>query len=87
MGRWDQNGSLEDLLGVSGVDSVGSGYGLVLGACEYSNEPLNSGATELVRMLKYLKSYRTSVLHVVINKLHVRMLQHMSIRSATVLIL
>jgi hypothetical protein len=34
--------------GVCGMDSVGSGQGLVAGCCEYSDETLGSGAMELV---------------------------------------
>jgi hypothetical protein len=30
------------------VDEVVSGYGPVAGSCEYSDEPLGSGVTELV---------------------------------------
>jgi hypothetical protein len=30
------------------VDPVGSGYGSVVGSCEYGDEPSGSGATELV---------------------------------------
>jgi hypothetical protein len=33
---------------VCGVDSRGSGLGPVAGCCEYGDEPLGSGATELV---------------------------------------
>jgi hypothetical protein len=33
---------------VCGVDSSGSGQGLVVGSCECGYEPLGSGATELV---------------------------------------
>jgi hypothetical protein len=36
------------LAGVCGLDSTGSGYGLVAGCCESGDEPLGSGATELV---------------------------------------
>jgi hypothetical protein len=49
MGVWDQNGPLGDLLGGGGgVDSPGSGYGSLTGCCECGDEPLRSGATELV---------------------------------------
>jgi hypothetical protein len=30
------------------VDPVGSGLGPVVGSCEYGDEPMGSGATELV---------------------------------------
>jgi hypothetical protein len=33
-------------LGGWGVDSPGSGYGLVAGCCEYNDEPLRFGGTE-----------------------------------------
>jgi hypothetical protein len=31
-----------------GVDSTGLGYGQMEGCCEFGDEPLGSGATELV---------------------------------------
>jgi hypothetical protein len=36
------------LAGGSGLDSTGSGYGLVASCCEYGDEPSGSGATDLV---------------------------------------
>jgi hypothetical protein len=45
MGGYDLNGSWGDRYG---VDSVGSGLGLVMGCCECCDEALGSGATELV---------------------------------------
>jgi hypothetical protein len=36
-----------------GVDSVGSGYRLVAGSCEHSDEPSGSGTTELIINCKY----------------------------------
>jgi hypothetical protein len=45
VGRWDQKG---DWLGGCGLDSTGSGQGLVAGCSECSNEPSGSCTTELV---------------------------------------
>jgi hypothetical protein len=42
MYRWD------DGIRMGGVDSVGSGQRLVVGFCEHWDEPLGSGATEVV---------------------------------------
>jgi hypothetical protein len=39
------------LAGGCGADSNGSGYGPVAGYCERGDEPLNSGAMELVSYL------------------------------------
>jgi hypothetical protein len=46
--RWDQNGSWGDWLGECRVDAVSSGLGSVAGCCKYCDEPLGSGATELL---------------------------------------
>jgi hypothetical protein len=48
MGGWDQNGSYGDWLWGYRMDFVGSGYGLVLGSCEYSDELSGCGAMEVV---------------------------------------
>jgi hypothetical protein len=47
-GRMGSEWILGRLAGGCGVDSVGSGYGLVVGSCEHSDEPLGSGAMDLV---------------------------------------
>jgi hypothetical protein len=51
LGRWDQNGSYGDRLGGCGLDSTGSGQGLVAGCCEFGDEPLRSCATEMLVMI------------------------------------
>jgi hypothetical protein len=47
--RWE-DGIRMDIreIGWGSVDPVGSGYGPMADSCEYGNEPLGSGATELV---------------------------------------
>jgi hypothetical protein len=48
MGRWGQNGSSGDWLGVCGLDSTGSGQGPVASCGECGDELSGSCATELV---------------------------------------
>jgi hypothetical protein len=43
------------LAGGRGVDSLGSGYGLVEGCCKYGAGPAGSGATELDIQKYYVK--------------------------------
>jgi hypothetical protein len=56
VGRWDQNGSYGDWLGVCGLDSTVSGQGPVAGCCECGDEPSGSCATELVSSLLWRKN-------------------------------
>jgi hypothetical protein len=46
---------IEWLVGGCRVDPVGSGYGPVVGCCEYGYEPAGSGATELRVLHKLLE--------------------------------
>jgi hypothetical protein len=48
MGGWDQDGSYGNLLGRCGVDSPGSGRGLLEGCCEHSDELSGSGIMEFI---------------------------------------
>jgi hypothetical protein len=54
MGGWDLNGSWGDWLGECRVDPVGSGSKPVAGSCKYGDEPLDSGATELLVSYMFL---------------------------------
>jgi hypothetical protein len=49
-GRMGSKWTLGRLVGGVGVDSPGSGYGLLAGCCECGDEPSDSGATELVKI-------------------------------------
>jgi hypothetical protein len=58
---WNQNGSLGDWLGGSGMDSSGSGKRLVAGSCEDGDEPLGSGTMKLVNTYTtYLQPHDTA---------------------------
>jgi hypothetical protein len=48
-GRMGSKWNLRRLVGGCGVDPPGSGFGSLAGCCECGDEPLGSGATELVR--------------------------------------
>jgi hypothetical protein len=61
--RWE-NGIRMDLWDIgsgSGVHSVGLGWGPVASFCEYSDEPLGSGTTELVSSFKQRKKLQISL--------------------------
>jgi hypothetical protein len=46
------------VVGRCGVDSPGSGWGLLAGCCECGDGPSGSGATELVRESTQGKAYK-----------------------------